>query len=83
MEESTYTVSESATSLTVDIINNGSIFNGVVEVLLISDRQVSSGKLYIQCMRSPLGHHQLAVTQRWSAYIVEPVYSGHPWDTTS
>ena len=27
--------------------------------------------------------HQLAVIQRWSAYTVEPVYSGHPWDTTS
>ena len=28
-------------------------------------------------------HNQLAVIQRWSAYTVEPVYSGHPWDTTS
>ena len=25
-----------------------------------------------------LDHNQLAVIQRWSAYIVEPVYSGHP-----
>ena len=32
---------------------------------------------------SPMGNNQLAVIQRWSAYIVEPVYSGHPWDTTS
>ena len=30
-----------------------------------------------------LCHNQLAVIQRWSAYTVEPVYSGHPWDTTS
>ena len=29
------------------------------------------------------GHNQLAVIQRWSAYTVEPVYSGHPWDITS
>ena len=32
---------------------------------------------------STLGHNQLAVIQRWSTYTVEPVYSGHPWDTTS
>ena len=32
---------------------------------------------------SPLRHNQLAVIQRWSVYTVEPVYSGHPWDTTS
>ena len=32
---------------------------------------------------SPLGYNQLAVIQRWSAHTVEPVYSGHPWDTTS
>ena len=29
-----------------------------------------------------LGHNQLAVIQRWPAYTVEPVFSGHPWDTT-
>ena len=30
-----------------------------------------------------MGQNQLVVIQRWSAYTVEPVYSGHPWDTTS
>ena len=25
----------------------------------------------------------MTVIQRWSDYTVEPVYSGHPWDTTS
>ena len=27
--------------------------------------------------------YRLALIQRWSAYMVEPVYSGHPWDTIS
>ena len=25
----------------------------------------------------------MAVIQRWPVYTVEPLYSGHPWDTTS
>ena len=28
-------------------------------------------------------NHTSTVTQRWSVYTVELVYSGHPWDTTS
>ena len=30
-----------------------------------------------------LGTQPVGCYQRWSAHTVEPVYSGHPWDTTS
>ena len=37
---------------------------------------------YLYCGIS-FRHNLLAVKQRWSAYTVEPVYSGHPWNITS
>ena len=29
----------------------------------------------------PSGYNQLVAIQKWPAYRVEPVYSGHPWNT--
>ena len=43
-----------------------------------------SGLLYI--VNHPWDNNTVGcyiTIQRWSAYTVEPVYSGHPWDTTS